>query len=267
MEKLIYNSFCFYTLPKIKIDVVEIMNFAGINTILFDLDDTLLAFDAVTEPSWRQVCHSYCTQTDSISPEKLYQVITSHSNLFWSTEERHRIGRLDIVNTRRKVVGAAFKELGLPMEGAMGVADHFSKLRIENMYLLPEAVQTLSYLYDKGIKLGLLTNGDSQTQRGKIERFKLGNYFEHIFIEGEVGFGKPDERAYKNALQVLEANPHETVMVGDNLKWDVFGPQALGICGIWYNWKGVALPEELGIKPDATITRLSEILDLTMVSG
>ncbi|WP_293454912.1 HAD hydrolase-like protein [Phenylobacterium sp.] len=48
----------------------------------------------------------------------------------------------------------------------------------------------------------------------------------------EHGFGKPEERAYRHALQALDADPSEVWMVGDNLEWEVAAPQRLGIYSI-----------------------------------
>jgi len=70
-------------------------------------------------------------------------------------------------------------------------------------------------------------------QRAKIERFALTHRFDHIQIEGEHGFGKPDERAYQHAMQALGATAPETWMIGDNLEWEIEVPQRLGIYAIW----------------------------------
>ena len=85
-------------------------------------------------------------------------------------------------------------------------------------------------------------------------------HFDHIQIEGEHGFGKPEERAYNHAMEVLGVGPHETWMVGDNLEWEVISPQRLGIYAIWHDGYGVGLPPDSPIRPDRNIHRLSELL-------
>ncbi|MBN1316974.1 MAG: HAD family hydrolase [Anaerolineales bacterium] len=233
-----------------------------IDTILFDLDDTLVAFDAVTEISWIQVCNEYANETGLISSERLRQTIEKHSNHYWSDEVRHRIGRQDIVGTRRKLVSLAFDDLMLPKEAAFLVADNYSRVRLDNMYLFPGTIEILSHLVSKNMKLALVTNGDSEGQREKIDRFDLEKYFDAILIEGEMGFGKPDERVFIKALEILNATPERTLMVGDNLKWDVGGPQALGIRGIWYDRKSKGLPENSTIKPDRIISNINHLVEI-----
>lgn len=234
---------------------------AGIKVIIFDLDDTLLAFDLVTEPTWRQVCAEYVAVNGSLTAEAVYDAVTKESHWFWSDDERHRIGRNDIVAARRSVVQAAFRKLSLPAGDAVRVADRYSSLRLENMYLIPSAVETLSELSGRGVPLGLITNGDSETQRKKIERFGLGGYFKEILIEGEVGFGKPDRRIFELAISKFGVAGDAMLMVGDNLKWDVAGPQSVGMHGIWFDVKRRGLPSNSSVRPDAVITEVRQVLD------
>ena len=80
-----------------------------------------------------------------------------------------------------------------------------------------------------GAKLALIANGAAEPQRDKIVRFALEHRFDHIQIEGKHGFGKPEERAYNHAMQVLGVGPEETWMLGDNLEWEKVAPHRLGI--------------------------------------
>ena len=110
------------------------------------------------------------------------------------------------------------------------------------------------------MKLALVTNGAADTQRAKVERFELTHRFDHIQIEGEHGFGKPDERAYRHAMQVLGVTASETWMIGDNLEWEVEVPQRLGIYAIWIDVHGEGLPADTTVKPDRIIRSLTELL-------
>ena len=142
----------------------------------------------------------------------------------------------------------------------MRVADRYTALRDEEMRLYPDAWDTLDALRHRGVALALVTNGAAETQRPKIERFDLERRFDHIQIEGEHGFGKPEERAYRHALQRLQVAPHETWMVGDNLEWEVAAPQRLGIHAIWYDGESRGLPATTDVRPDRIIRALAELL-------
>ena len=234
----------------------EKVNICG---VLFDLDDTLVAFDAVTNSSWREVCLEYSTANPGVDPEALFASIKKVSDWYWSDPDRHRIGRNNLPVARRSVLREAFQTMDLPEDHADAMAERYSTVRLDNMYVLPGAHSTLDLLRSKGYRLALLTNGDGETQRYKIERFDLGRYFDTILIEGELGFGKPDLRMYRLALSTLGLKPEQTCMIGDNLNWDVEAPQELGIRAIWIDRKGTGLPIGSNVVPHRIIRNISEV--------
>src|SRR5262249_54858603 len=129
-----------------------------------------------------------------------------------------------------------------------------------DLRLSPGAHETLDRLKELGVKLALVTNGAGPPQRKKVVRFALEHRFDHIQIEGEHGFGKPEEQAYRHAMQALGVGPQDTWMVGDNLEWEVVAPQRLGIYAIWYDGYGIGLPPHSAIRPDRIIRSLPELL-------
>ena len=143
---------------------------------------------------------------------------------------------------------------------AIRLADRFTAFREEEMFVFPGAHDAIDALKALGVKLALVTNGAAVDQRAKIERFALAHRFDHIQIEGEHGFGKPEERAYLHAMQTLGVSANETWMIGDNLEWKVEAPQRLGIYAIWLDAHGQGLPPEATVKPDRIIRSLTELL-------
>jgi len=108
-----------------------------------------------------------------------------------------------------------------------------------------------------------MTNGTSESQRGKLKRFNIDKYFDYVFIEGEVGYGKPDIKIYEYMLQETGVKGNKIMMVGDNLIWDIEPPQKLGIYTIWINTKGVAL-KDYNIRPDTIIKKIPDIIRRTL---
>jgi putative hydrolase of the HAD superfamily len=208
-----------------------------------------VAFDAVTDRSWEQVCLEYLGRGCPVSLTALVQAIRERSTWYWSDPERHREGRLNILEARRGFVTEAFAALGLPAADAVALADRYSVVRLDNMHVMDGAHAVLSRLRSAGIRLALVTNGDGPGQRDKIRRFGLGGYFSAVLIEGETGFGKPDPRAFRSALEALGVAAAEACMVGDNLIWDIAGPQALGIATVWIDRAGAGVPPGSDVKP------------------
>ena len=229
--------------------------------ILFDLDDTILAYDDVAGPVWQAVCDRFAPRLDGLDASELVGAIQEYRRWYWGDPQRHRRARLNLEIARREVVMGAFDRLGIDApELAVEIGEAFAVQREEEVRPFPGALETLQSLQGEGVRLGLVTNGASATQRAKVERFGLSRLFDCIVIEGEFGVGKPDERVYLHALDQLRAQPAEAWMVGDNLEWEVAAPQRLGILGIWLDSKGAGLPDSTTVQPDRIINALPELL-------
>jgi putative hydrolase of the HAD superfamily len=155
---------------------------------------------------------------------------------------------------------AAAGRTALPQDLATRLADRFTAYREEQMFVFPGAHDAIDALKALGVKLALVTNGAAGIQRAKVERFALTHRFDHIQIEGEHGFGEPDERAYHHAMHALGVTAPETWMIGDNLEWEIEVPQRLGIYAIWMDAHGEGLPAQSTVKPDRIIRSLTELL-------
>ena len=143
------------------------------------------------------------------------------------------------------------------------IADSYGVERGKAAFLFPKAIDVLHHFRNCGLKLALVTNGSSDVQRGRIERFGLAPFFDSILIEGEFGIGKPDERFFYRALEQVNVTAPESCMIGDDLERDIGGAQKLGIFGIWVDWGGTGLPKSTHVQPDKIIGTLSELLQGT----
>ncbi len=110
--------------------------------------------------------------------------------------------------------------------------------------------------------MALLTNGDAKAQRDKVEHFKLDRFFKAVFIEGEVGYGKPHPRLFERALEACHAPAAGSWCVGDHLGWEVLAPQRLGMTGIWVDWDHQGLPPDAEATPDRIIHHIAELAQL-----
>jgi putative hydrolase of the HAD superfamily len=154
-------------------------------------------------------------------------------------------------------------ELGVnDADVARTVGGIYHDRREATLSIFPDSVQTLEWLRQHGCRLALLTNGSAAAQRRKIETFGLERFFDAIFIEGEVGFGKPDHRVYQLALDRLSVRAPDTWMVGDNLDWDVAQPKKLGISTVWVDLDGNGHSRLGTIQPDRVVRKISDLKNL-----
>lgn len=231
--------------------------------MLIDMDDTILSAYGRPEIAWNRIADEFAGEFGPLLPQQVAASVLTYARQFWTTAEP--VWRLKLAEARRLTVKGGFAALaakGHPLSDdlAVRVADRFTAYREEEMFVFPGAHDAIDALKARGIKLALVTNGAADTQRAKVERFELAHRFDHIQIEGEHGFGKPEERAYLHAMQTLDVTAADTWMIGDNLEWEVEAPQRLGIYSIWMDVHGDGLPAESPITPDRIIRSLSELL-------
>ena len=232
--------------------------------MLIDMDDTILSAYGRPEIAWNKVATEFAGEFGSASSQQVAAAIVESGRKFWATAEA--AWRLKLEEARHLVVQGGFDALAanghapLSPDLAARLANRFHTFREEEMFVFPGAHDAIDALKELGVKLALVTNGAAGPQRAKVERFALSHRFDHIQIEGEHGFGKPEERAYLHAMEALGVTAPDTWMIGDNLEWEVVAPQRLGIFAIWIDVHGEGLPAGSPIKPDRIIRSLTELL-------
>jgi HAD superfamily hydrolase (TIGR01509 family) len=236
--------------------------------VFLDLDDTILNDSLNIGDCWELACDSCRDDWADIDRAHLLSSIVRTRDWFWSDRDRHRRGRLDLRAARTEIVEIALREMGLERPAlARSIGEAYSDERERRMEPLPGAIETVRWLRGQSCHLVLLTNGSSAAQRRKIERFALADLFHHILIEGEMGFGKPDPRAFARALGSAGVDPSDAWMVGDNLEWDVSQARRLGIHAIWVDHRGRGVPEGSDIHPDRIVQSIAELRVETLLRG
>ena len=225
------------------------------DAMLVDLDDTIIDYRSGVDPCWRLVCADAAARVRGLDADDLFQQIRRTREWFWSDPERHRIGRADLRSASAGIVRQSLQKLGFDLpDTARDLARSYQAKRDERAELISGAVEALQRFRSHGIRLAMITNGPSAGQRAKIER-----YFDHILIEGELGFGKPEPRVYVTAMAALRSDPADTWCVGDNLDWEVAAPQRLGIHSVWVDPAGAGPPTGSDVPPDRIVTSIAEL--------
>ena len=236
--------------------------------MLIDMDDTILSAYGRPEIAWHHIAAEFAGEFAPLLPQQVAAAVLDSARQFWGAAGAE--WRLKLEEARRIVVGNGFAALAadgraFPADLAIRIADRFTAYRDEEMFIFPGAHDAIDEFKARGVKLALVTNGAAETQRAKVERFMLAHRFDHIQIEGEHGFGKPEERAYLHAMEALGVTASDTWMIGDNLEWEIVAPQRLGIYAIWMDVHGEGLPPESTVKPDRIIRSLTELLPVEAV--
>ncbi len=229
--------------------------------ILFDLDETLITTNTRPRLAWRESIERHAGDDYAVDLHAAAEAVIHAARHFWSDQDRHREGRLDIPKTMRHIVRSALSETtALDHEVLDRIADDYRAEQVRRTTFFPGVIETLEGLRGRGVKLGLITNGAAEPQRAKVERFGLEPHFDHVQIEGELGVGKPEPAAYHHAVGALGTAIEETWIVGDNLEWEVAVPKSLGFHTIWRDPHDRGLPAHAAAEPHRILVHLPDLL-------
>ncbi len=254
------------------------------SVLLFDLDDTLVVDEAVSqeaiagtaklafkqlgadEATFRRSVHTHAHRLAEPAPVRPFckRIGISPFECLWgefTTDTPDFRALHDWAHPfRRSVFDAALRDQQLDgTEFAEILATTFEEQRRRLQRLMPDARETLTRLA-ANYRIGLLTNGAPDLQREKIASSGLANFFDAIAISGEHDIGKPKPEIFHKLLAELDVAPDEAVMIGNSLERDIAGARNAGIRNVWIKVPGSEEPAD--VQPDATITALSELPDL-----
>ncbi len=228
------------------------------NSMLIDLDDTLITSDVNRQACWDIIDDEFSRNIPNIG--SITFVARKKLQEFWSDPVRHKRWRFDLRGARAVVLKQTFNDFAIfDSNLAERISDRFSELRDSRTSLFPGTHETLHTLREMGIRLALLTNGNAYLQRKKVKQFDLEDKFDFIFIEGEQGYGKPENRAYLDTLEKLGSKCSEAWIAGDKFEWEVVAPQSLGIKAVWINSRDEKPPDD-GVQPFLTLNSFPEII-------
>ncbi|KAL7110201.1 hypothetical protein ACP275_05G010200 [Erythranthe tilingii] len=99
---------------------------------------------------------------------------------------------------------------------------------------LPEgAYETMLCLKNSGVKLAVVSNFDSRLRK-LLKDLNVLHLFDAVIISSEVGYEKPDDKIFRAALDEISVDASKAVHVGDDIKADKAGANAVGIdCWLW----------------------------------
>jgi len=124
-----------------------------------------------------------------------------------------------------------------------------------SLEIYPDVVETLVYLRNKGVKLGIVTNWFLKDYQQILEKLALADYFDVVVGADTCARAKPDKELFLYAVNKLGASPEETLFVGDSVKYDFDGAQKAGLKPLLINRN-----KELSASSD-TIENLIDVLE------
>lgn len=201
-----------------------------IHYIFFDLDDTLLDHKRAEEHSLKACCHEL-DMLMGIEADHVVQTYRSINGLLW---DRYSKGELDRATLSRLRFEHTLNKLDLPE------ADHEAFRRVymskyrHHWDWVPGAKSTWEKVRSQW-PVGIITNGFSETQKEKFERFGFDQTAHSLVISEEIGVMKPHPDIFAHAADCAKVSPGNILFVGDSPQTDIVGAASSGFKTAWFN--------------------------------
>jgi putative hydrolase of the HAD superfamily len=141
---------------------------------------------------------------------------------------------------------------------AIDLGESYTDLAARLVALVPNTMETLTYLKEKNYKIHLITNGFLEVQSIKMQASGLDMMIDSSFVSEVVGFKKPDHRIFHHAINKVGGSIENSVMIGDDLSVDIIPAKEIGMTHIYFNRKKISHNEKL----DYEIYDLIKITDI-----
>ena len=220
--------------------------------LLFDLDHTLLDFDAAEDVALTQLLKE--EGVADIQEYKDYYIPMNKA--LWKDLELKKITKQELVNTR---FSRLFEHFGIEKDGTY-LANRYQFYLAQQGQIFSGAMELLDNMIDRGYELYAATNGITTIQTGRLTQSGLAPYFNQVFISEQLKTQKPDALFYERIGQQIPGfSKEKTVMIGDSLTADIQGGNNAGIDTIWYNPHH--LENKTQAKPIYEVHSYQELLD------
>lgn len=187
-----------------------------INTVLFDLDGTIIDTNELIISTFMHVLGSHFPQ----QPYTREQIIP-HMGMTLEQQMQTFSGRQEVAEL---------------------VADYRSYNGLHHDAMVrefPRVNEVISTLHQRGIKMGVVTTKIRPTTLRALELFGLKQYMDTIVTVQDVEHPKPHPEPVLTAVKQLGADPSRTLMVGDSAA-DIQSAKAAGVkaAGVAWSLKG-----------------------------
>lgn len=123
---------------------------------------------------------------------------------------------------------------------------------------MPGVKETIPVLRQRGVRLAVLsdTEGGEAAVREILRQLEIEQFFDVVVASSDIGFTKPDPKAFEHAVRALKLNFAECAFVAHDAD-ELAGAKDVGLFAIAFN-DAPAAPR------DATVNKFSELLEYSI---
>ena len=227
---------------------------ARFDTILWDVDGTLLDFAAAEEAAIRSLFADFglgvCTDAMLVR----YSEINRN---YWRALERGEMTKPEIL-TRRFEDFFAAEGLSGPSPAEFNAA---YQTRLGDTIVYCDGSDKLVASLRGKVRQYAVSNGTVAAQTRKLARSGFDSLMDGIFLSERIGWEKPAKEFFDAVFREIgEERRAGSIIVGDSLTSDIAGANRAGIKSCWYNPRGAE--NNTAARPDYEIRSLEVVLKI-----
>lgn len=201
-----------------------------IKAVIFDLDNTLYAFDPLDQKAVGRVKKYVCEELDITGRQ------FEEAYLFGRDETKKRLGDVAASHNRMLYFQHTLEYLGAYLaSAALRMYDLYWGTFLENMKLRDGAREFLDHMHEHGIKVMICTDLTAHIQHRKIEALGIVQDLCGLVTSEEAGREKPSREIFELCLRKLQLSAGEICCIGDSMARDVEGARNVGMQAAWFD--------------------------------
>ena len=201
-----------------------------IKAVVFDLDNTLYAYDPLDQEAGQRVQDFTCRML-GISKDRYQEAYQ-----FGRAETKRKLGNVASSHNRLLYFQKMLEYMKVkPMPLSLQMYEMYWGTFLEKMQLFPGARSLIDSLCEKGIMIAVCTDLTAHIQHRKLIALGLSDDIFCLVTSEEAGREKPASEMFALCLEKLGLPAEEVCYIGDNYSKDIVGAKACGMKAIWFH--------------------------------
>lgn len=197
--------------------------------LLFDLDNTLLDFDASSHKAFGAII----PHNNAQELEELYSKYRVINKRIW---EELEAGLITFDELRANRWAFLFSQVGIDDLDPLETNERYFDFIKSDLVYVDGADELIQELVAVDYPLGIITNGLSDVQWPRLSLSSFDKIFDPIVISNEIGVAKPESDFFEYTFSKLKTKDKSKVLViGDTYNSDIIGGNQFGFKTCWYD--------------------------------
>lgn len=227
-----------------------------IKAVIFDLDNTLVDFMAMKRQAIAAAIDSMIDAGLGLTREEAQARI----------DAIYKERGIEFQNVFDQLLYDVFQKVDYKILSAGIIA--YRRAREAALVPYPHVNMTLISLLKRGIKLAVISDAPGREAWLRLCYLNFHHVFDHVITFDDTGERKPSPVPFLRALELLQVQPHEAIMVGDWAERDVVGAAQVGMVTVFARYGDTFGTVESNARYDINdVSELLSVIDRENVLG